>query len=126
METTIMEMQEILNKLEMLNVALDAHRREIAAFRVTCELELARLAELTERHEALIGGRNKSAATKRNMTDEDARAVLTGDFAHRDHKDAGEALGLTYAQVYSCRMEYTFKHVHKELRDIQWKNPWRK
>ena len=72
--------------------------------------------------ESLLKGRNRSAPTKRNMTDEDAERVLTGDVAELGHKDAGEAIGLTYAQVYSCRLEYTFKHVHKKLRDNGWKN----
>lgn len=79
---------------------------------------LARLSEM----ESLLRGRNRSAPTKRNMTDEDAVRVLTGDVAGLGHKEAGEAIGLTYAQVYSCRLEYTFKHVHKKLRDGGWKN----
>lgn len=75
---------------------------------------------------AKVDGRNKSAAIKRNMTDLDARRVLDGDMKEADHKTAAIDMGLTYAQVYSCRLEYTFKHVHKVLRDEQWKNPWRK
>jgi deoxyadenosine/deoxycytidine kinase len=73
---------------------------------------------------ALVEGRNRSSATKRDMTDQDALAVLTGAFKDFNHKTAAEGLTLTYAQVYSCRFEYTFKHVHKELRDKGWKNPW--
>ena len=76
--------------------------------------------------EALVKGRNRSAPVKRNMTDADAVECLTGKAKDLDHKDAGEVLGLTYAQVYSCRLEYTFKHVHKDLRDSGWKNPWAK
>lgn len=79
---------------------------------------MLRVAEL----EALVRGRNRSAPLKRNMTDADAVRVLTGDVKDLGHKDAGEQAGLTYAQVYSCRMEYTFKHVHKKLRDDGWKN----
>jgi len=81
---------------------------------------LARVTDL----EARVRGRNRSAPTKRNMTDADAVRVLTGDVTALGHKEAGEAVGLTYAQVYSCRMEYTFKHVHKKLRDDGWKNPF--
>lgn len=73
-----------------------------------------------------VEGRNKSAAVKRNMTDDDAMAVLTGDYRDLNHKDAAERVGLTYAQVYSARMEFTFKHVHKKLRDQRWHNPWAK
>lgn len=81
---------------------------------------------MLEDHETLIKGRNKSAPTRRNMTDDDAKRVLTGDLKELDHKQAAEKAGLTYAQIYSCRLEYTFKHVLKELRDSGWKNPWRK
>lgn len=73
-----------------------------------------------------VEGRNKSSSEKRDMTDQDARACLVGDFKTFNHKHAAAGLGLTYAQVYSCRLEYTFKHVHKELRDSGWKNPWDK
>lgn len=72
--------------------------------------------------EVLVRGRNRSAPVKRNMTDADAVRVLTGDVKDLGHKEAGEVVGLTYAQVYSCRMEYTFKHVHKDLRQRGWRN----
>lgn len=81
---------------------------------------IVRLAEV----EVLVRGRNRSAPTKRNMTDADAERVLRGDVKDLGHKEAGEQIGLTYAQVYSCRMEYTFKHIHKKLRDEGWKNPF--
>ena len=86
---------------------------EFAALRATVESLVVR-----------VEGRNKSAATKRNMTDADAIRVLTGDLQDLAHKEAGERIGLTYAQVYSARCEFTFKHVHKDLRDKKWKNPW--
>jgi hypothetical protein len=73
-----------------------------------------------------VEGRNKSAPVKRNMTDQDALDVLTGAYKDMSHKDAAEQIGLTYAQVYSCRLEFTFKHVHKDLRDAKWVNPWAK
>jgi hypothetical protein len=78
--------------------------------------------------EKFVLARNISAAMKRNMVDEDALRVLTGDVKDLSHKDAAEKIGLTYAQVYSCRLEFTFKHVHKHLRDEVegWKNPWAK
>ena len=88
-------------------------------------LELsAKVEELT----SMIEGRNKSAPTKRNMTDADAIRVMTGDLKDLSHKEAAETANLTYAQVYSCRLEYTFKHVHKQLRDEnkEFKNPWSK
>lgn len=86
------------------------------------EALMARIEEL----DALVKGRNKSAPLKRNMTDADAEAVLIGAYKDLDHKETAAAIGLSYAQVYSCRMEYTFKHVLKNLRDTGWKNPWKK
>ena len=71
-----------------------------------------------------VEGRNKSAPTKRNMTDADALRVLNGDMKDVPHKEAAEEMGLTYAQVYSCRLEYTFKHVHADLRKSGFKNQY--
>lgn len=92
------------------------------------DVRLADYSARIEKLETLVLARNASAATKRNMTDEDALRVLTGDLRDVAHKDAAEKIGLTYAQVYSCRLEFTFKHVHKDLRDNvkEWKNPWAK
>jgi hypothetical protein len=87
---------------------------------------LAELGETVADHTAKIDGRNKSAPTKRNMTDADALEVLTGQYKDLSHKEAAEKIGLTYAQVYSARLEFTFKHVHKTLRDEKWVNPWSK
>src|SRR5574337_85307 len=75
---------------------------------------------------AKVDGRNKSAPVKRNMTDADAEKVLKGDLAALGHKEAAESIGLTYAQVYSCRLGFTFKHVHKLLEKEGWKSPWAK
>ena len=86
---------------------------------VTQELH-KRIVALEEKGGAL----NKSSPMKRNMTDDDARSVMTGDEKVLDHKEAADARGLTYAQVYSCRLEYTFKHIHKQLRESGFKNPW--
>lgn len=51
----------------------------------------------------------------REMTDDDARRIMTGDLATKSHKDAAEELKLSYAQVYSARKGFTFKHIAKEL-----------
>lgn len=83
---------------------------------------LARVADV----ERLVHGRNRSAPVRRNMVDDDARRVLTGDAKDLGHKEAAELVGLTYAQVYSCRLQYTFKHVHKDLKAEGFKNPWSK
>jgi hypothetical protein len=94
-------------------------------YEVHVSQEHSGLSAKIEALEEKVGARNKSAAVKRNMTDDDARRVLNGDQKDINHKEAGSNIGLTYAQVYSCRMEFTFKHVHKELRDSGWRNPWK-
>ncbi len=86
--------------------------------------EFEELASAMEAVRSRVEGRNRSSSMKRDMTDDDAIQVMTGDFKDFNHKTAAEAMALTYAQVYSCRFEYTFKHVHKQLRDAGWKNPW--
>ena len=40
--------------------------------------------------------------------------------------EAAEKIGLTYAQVYSCRLNFTFKHVISELEKSGWRSPWAK
>lgn len=57
---------------------------------------------------------------------EHALRVLDGDLKDKKHKEAAETLGLTYGQIYSCRLEYTFKDVHKELKSKGYTNPWAK
>lgn len=96
-----------------------------AAFRASEERNRV-LAETVARLQELVEGRNKSAPTKRNMTDADARRCLVGDTKDLDHKEAAAAMGLTYAQVYSCRMQFTFKHVHKALKEEGLFGPWNK
>lgn len=62
---------------------------------------------------------------QREMTDDDARRIMTGDLKDIKHKEAAAKLGLSYGQIYSCRGEYTFKHIHKELKaDAGYKNAW--
>lgn len=65
--------------------------------------------------------------SQREMTDEDARRILNGDLKDTKHKEAGEKLNLSYGQIYSCRLGYTFKAIHKELAAIAgYKNTWMK
>lgn len=62
---------------------------------------------------------------QREMTDDDARSILIGELKDMKHKEAASKLGLSYGQIYSCRLEYTFKHIHKELKsDPTYKNAW--
>jgi hypothetical protein len=116
LETEVEALKGIVNGYEG-----DEAEEETDEQRATRVGVAARVVEL----EHLLRGRNRSAPIKRNMTDDDARRVLTGDVKDLGHKEAGEVVGLTYAQVYSCRLEYTFKHVHKQLRDSNWKNPFK-
>jgi len=67
------------------------------------------------------------APTQREMTDDDARNIMNGDLKAAKHKDAGEKLNLSYGQIYSCRLGYTFKAIHKELSLVAgYKNAWTK
>ena len=86
---------------------------------------VATIAKLEERIAKLEESKVKNTS-QREMTDDDARRILTGDLADKKHKDAAEQLGLSYGQIYSCRLEFTFKHIHKEMRDANVANPWKK
>lgn len=68
--------------------------------------------------------KTRGTASTREMTDDDAKRVLNGDLKEVAHKAAAETLGLSYGQVYSCRGEYTFKHILKALKAEGFKNPW--
>lgn len=84
---------------------------------------VAQLVTKIEELEAKIQPARNEA--QREMTDDDARRIMTGDLKDVKHKDAAAKLGLSYGQVYSCRGEYTFKHIHKELKGVEgYKNPW--
>lgn len=74
--------------------------------------------------EALTQPRRNDA--QREMTDDDARRILIGDLATTKHKDAASTLGLSYGQIYSCRLEFTFKHIHKEMIEANQVNAWKK
>lgn len=89
---------------------------------VTPEMFLELSARVAQLEETLA--KSKGLASTREMTDEDAKRILTGDLKDVPHKKAAETLGLSYGQIYSARGEYTFKHVHKELKAAGWKNPW--
>ena len=71
------------------------------------------IAELTERLDAMPKARDRGPDSTRQMTDEDAYEVCYGDLKDMSHKLAAKECGLSYAQVYSARGQYTFKHVHK-------------
>lgn len=63
--------------------------------------------------------------SSKEMTVEDAKNILIGELKDASHKDAASKLGLSYGQIYSCRGEFTFKQVHKELKaNAEYKNKW--
>lgn len=80
--------------------------------------------DLQKKVEELQAKQQPRNEAQREMTDEDARKILTGELKDAKHKDAATQLGLSYGQVYSCRLEFTFKHIHKEMREAGIKNPW--
>jgi hypothetical protein len=82
------------------------------------------LAALTEKVEEL--SKPVTKPDTKEMSDEDARNVLFGDLKDVKHKDAAAKLGLTYGQIYSCRLEFTFKNVHKEMKEKGIANQWKK
>jgi len=114
--------------IEGLNTSIQDLRAMFEEHRASSDARLAEHGEVLAEIVPKVEARNKSAPEIRNMTDADARRVMDGDLRGESHRDAAEKIGLTYAQVYSCRLEYTFKHVHKTLRDEVegWKNPWAK
>lgn len=85
---------------------------------------LEALIERVDQLEALLAKKRGTAST-REMSDDDARRVLAGDLREVSHKKAAESLGLSYGQIYSARLQYTFKHIHKELSKVEgYKNLW--
>jgi hypothetical protein len=83
-----------------------------------------KIAELEARIAALEAKVLKPKGDTREMTADDARRVLTGDMRDMSHKAAAAALGLSYGQIYSCRLEFTFKPVHAEMKATGQKNRW--
>lgn len=62
--------------------------------------------------------------SQREMTDDDAFLVTYGDHAELKHKEVAEKLNLSYGQIYSCRLEFTFKNVHKKAKESGKTNRW--
>lgn len=75
------------------------------------EITLEERVALLEEKVAAIKVRDRGPKSERSMTDEDAQRVKFGDLKDQSHKQAAEALGLSYGQIYSARGGYTFNHV---------------
>lgn len=95
----------------------------IAPAKITLVQALEMIAALTVRVEALEAPK-PSKASEKEMSEADAEAVTYGEFSALKHKEAAEKLNLTYGQVYSARLEFTFKGVHKAAKDAGKKNIW--
>lgn len=52
------------------------------------------------------------------MCEEHAFRVRFGDLKDATHKEAADALGLSYGQVFSCRGGYTFKTVRANWKPL--------
>ena len=66
----------------------------------------------------------RSNISERKMSDDDAKRVIGGDLKDATHKSAAEQLGLSYGQIYSARLGFTFKHIAKALREQNVKSNW--
>ena len=90
-------------------------------------MSLKELIELVTALEARIIDLEKTKAknvSDREMTEDDAIRAAYGDLAEKKHKDTADALNLTYGQIYSARLEFTFKTVHKAMKAKGEKNRW--
>jgi hypothetical protein len=90
----------------------------VTALGIALEAAIARIAALE--------ATKTTGKSEKEMTDADAHSVLTGECKDLKHNDAAKKLGLSYGQVYSCRGEYTFRHIHKAMKEAGTKNPWKK
>ena len=88
------------------------------------EQMIAKIAELEARIAELEKKTTVVKVETKEMSDDHARAILFGDHKSLKHKEAAEKLGLTYGQIYSCRLGFTFKHIHKEMKEKGIKNEW--
>lgn len=102
---------------------MDVTKTEVAE--VTKLAETAKLSEVIAAVNGLIekanAKRDRGPDSQRDMTDDDARRVIGGDLKAMSHRKAAEALGLSYGQVYSARLQFTYKPISKELG--AWKDP---
>lgn len=58
--------------------------------------------------------RDRGPKSEQTMTEAHAFSVKFGEHKDTKHKEAAEALGLSYGQIFSCRGGYTFKQVTKD------------
>jgi hypothetical protein len=63
-----------------------------------------------------IKTRDRGPKSSRIMTNEDAYNVKFGDLKSTSHKEAAVKLGLSYGQVYSARLNYTFLNIKEDFK----------
>ena len=78
---------------------------------------VSKLNEVIEAFNSLSAPRDRGPKSEKVMTDDDALRVICGDLKDVSHKVAAETLQLSYGQVYSARKGFTFKPIHKSIRD---------
>lgn len=93
--------------IEILNLEGKVSLAEVAA----------KLNEVIEALNAQSAPRDRGPKSEKVMTDDDALRVISGDLKDVSHKVAAETLGLSYGQVYSARKGFTFKPIHKAIRE---------
>lgn len=98
----------------------------LADILASLQAQKERLDAIATRVQALEEASKPTNKSDKEMTDADALAILTGEHKDLKHNDAAKKLGLSYGQIYSCRGEYTFRHIHKTLKEQGFKNPWKK
>lgn len=109
-----------------LEIGMSTQESVVEAVRGMTNKEIVQAILELQRQVAELTKVRSVAKSDREMTDDDARRILIGDLAATKHRDAAEQLGLSYGQIYSCRLEFTFKHIHKEMREKGQSNPWKK
>lgn len=104
-----------------MNAKVEVSKSEVEVLASKVEALESKVVELSNKLEEIT---NKKSKSVKEMTNDDALRILNGDLATKSHKECAEALGLTYGQIYSCRLEFTFKAVHHQLAKTGWKNKW--
>lgn len=81
----------------------------------------ARVKELEAKLESMGSNevRNRGPKSSGEMTLEDAERCMIGDLKDKSHKEAAEALKLSYGQIYSARKGFTFKTTYKKMVEMQ-------
>ena len=87
-----------MKSLKEAQIQIDGLKEVV--FSLECRLEAL---------EPAPAARDRGPKSTKDMTEDDARRIMTGDLKDSSHKLAATTLGLSYGQVYSCRGGYTFK-----------------